>query len=198
MPQQSSAEIGHSKFLDAQVKTALHLFTVAKSGGPVGKEVLMAMSKRKKCLAVAIVGCLCAALVAVPVAYAFYYVHSDTVTTESDSNGVIEICCTVDATARGEGIRTGLVIIPENGTVADCLEEMVKSSESRSDFEAIHNYDYTSMTDYVADGTWVCTVFSVASQSPGTHTTQDGTGTEVTDLDSTTLQHYDNVVLVAQ
>ena len=52
----------------------------------------------KKVLAIAVLACLCAALIAVP-AYGFYYVHDDSVSDSSDGLGSYEVFMVVDETA---------------------------------------------------------------------------------------------------
>lgn len=148
----------------------------------------------KKLLAVTVLGCFCAALAVVP-AYAFYYVHGDEHTSETDSTGVIEVCSTVDATARGEGVRTEILLVPEGSTAADCLEEAIRSSESQNGIEAIHNYSYSSLGDYLSDKTWTVTVHQAGSQDPGTQVTYDESGSEGQD---TPLERFDSVVFTVQ
>lgn len=152
---------------------------------------------RKKVVAVVLAVMLAVAAVAAP-AYAFYHVHAGDYAVAEDVNGAMEICATVDATALGETVWTGLIFIPASGSPADVLAEMPHSSESQSGLEAIHNYDYISMAEYVAEGTWECRVYPAESQNPGTQTTHDTEGTLVEDLDSYTLQRYDNVVFTAK
>ena len=59
----------------------------------------MANVRGKKALAVVVLGCLCAATIALP-AYAQYHVQGEA-SAASDSKGVIEVTYTVDATAAG-------------------------------------------------------------------------------------------------
>lgn len=148
----------------------------------------------RKILAIAILGCLCAALVASP-AYAFYYVHGEDNVAQGRGKGVIEVCCTVDATARGEGVRTELLIIPAGSTVAACLNEGIESGNSQNGLDAIHDYRYTDLKDYLSDKEWTCTVHEAASQNPGTHTTYDTSGTEGSD---TPLERFDSVVFTVE
>ena len=143
----------------------------------------------KKLLAIAVACCACA-LIAVP-AYAFYYVHSDE-GTQVDSQGVYEVTCVLDETAQGGAVRSELVIVPEGSTVADLLNEYVMSSNNQNDLEAIHNYDVTSLKDYLSGKQYTCTVYKAESQKPGTQTTHDGQGTTG---ESTQLSRYDNVVI---
>lgn len=143
----------------------------------------------KKLLAVAVACCACA-MIAVP-AYAFYYVHSDE-GVQVESKGVYEVTCVLDETAQGGAVRSELVIVPEGSTVKDLLNEDVMSSENQNGLEAIHNYDVTSLADYLAGKQYTATVHSADSQKPGTQTTHDGQGTTG---ESTQLNRYDNVVI---
>ena len=143
----------------------------------------------KKVLAIAVACCACA-LIAVP-AYAFYYVHSDE-GTQVESKGAYEITCVLDETAQGGGVHSELVFVPEGSTVKDLLNEDVISSNNQNGLKAIHNYDATSLADYLSGKQYTCTVHAAMSQKPGTHTTYDTPGT--TGLD-TQLERYDNVVI---
>ena len=143
----------------------------------------------KRFLAIAVACCVCA-LIAVP-AYAFYYVHSDE-GTQVESKGVYEITCVLDETAQGGSVRSELVIVPEGSTVKDLLNEDVRSSNNQNGLSAIHNYDATSLADYLSGKQYTCTVYAVGSQKPGTQTTHDGQGTTG---ESTVLNRYDNVVI---
>ena len=153
-------------------------------------------------LAVAVALCLCAVFAIAAPAYAFYYVHGNDYGVKEDTNGAMEIVCTVDDSAAGGAARTNLIFIPVNGTPAQCLDQMITSSESQNGLAAIHNYEYAPASEYIKDGlsngTWTCTVYEAAAQAPGTQAEYDGTGTEVTDLDSTVLQRYDSVVFKAK
>ena len=143
----------------------------------------------KKLLAIAVACCACA-MIAMP-AYAFYYVHSDE-GVQVESKGVYEVTCVLDETAQGGAIRSELVIVPEGSTVKDLLNEDVMSSENQNGLEAIHNYDVTSLADYLAGKRYTATVYSADSQKPGTQTTHDGQGTTG---ESTQLNRYDSVVI---
>lgn len=125
----------------------------------------MANVRGRKALAVVVLGCLCAASIALP-AYAQYHVQGEA-SAASDSKGVIEVTYTVDETAAGEGVRTGLLIVPEGSTAAVCQDETLSGTE------------------------WTCTVYHADAQKPGTHTTHDASGTEG---ESTPLERFDNVV----
>ena len=127
----------------------------------------------RKLLAIAVACCACA-MIAVP-AYAFYYVHSDE-GVQVESKGVYEVTCVLD----------------EGSTVKDLLNEDVMSSENQNGLEAIHNYDATSLADYLAGKQYTATVYAAETQKPGTQTTHDGQGTTG---DDTQLNRYDNVVI---
>lgn len=146
----------------------------------------------KKLLAIAVACCACA-LIAVP-AYAFYYVHSDE-GTQVESKGVYEVTCVLDETAQGGAVRSKLVFVPEGSTVKDLLNEDIVSSNSQNGLEAIHNYDFTSMADYLAGKSYTVQVYSVDDQKPGTHTTHDGQGKTGED---TQLERYSNVVITVK
>lgn len=150
---------------------------------------------RKRILALAAAACLCALLVAAPVAHAFYYVHGEEHVAASGGKGVIEVSCTVDATAQGGGVYTDLIFVPVGATAADCLDEMVVSGESQNGLEAIHDYGYTSLGDYLADKTWTCTVYDAGSQSVGTQRSFDTPGTEG---ETTPVNRFDSVVFSLQ
>lgn len=147
----------------------------------------------KKILAIAVLGCVCAALLAVP-AYAFYYVKAEN-NVAAASSGAIEIACTVDATALGQGTRADTILVPEGSTASACLDEMLWTSESQNGLEAIHNYETSSVREAFADRTLTCTVYEAGSQNPGTHTTYDGTGAEGED---TPLDRWDAVVITVE
>ena len=66
------------------------------------------------------------------------------------------------------------------------------SSENQNGLEAIHNYDATSLADYLAGKQYTATVYAAEAQKPGTQTTHDGQGTTGED---TQLNRYDNVVI---
>lgn len=65
----------------------------------------------KKVLAIAVLACLCAALIAVP-AYGFYYVHDDSVSDSSDGLGSYEVFMVVDETAVGGDVHSDLMFVP--------------------------------------------------------------------------------------
>lgn len=149
----------------------------------------MANAWGKKALAIAVLGCLCAASIAVP-AYAFYFAQGEEAAASS-GKGVIEVTCTVDGTAVGEGVRTELLIVPAGSTAAACLDEGISSSNSQEGLEAIHDYRYTSLKELLSGKQWTCTVYPADAQKPGTQTTHDASGTEG---ENTPLERYDNVV----
>ena len=150
--------------------------------------------KGKRVLAAVVLACSCVFLVALP-AYALYYVHSDDAVENSTATGAIEICCTVDATAIGDGVRASLVMVPDGSTVEELLQEGIESSNSQNGIEAIHDYGYQSLADYLADKTWTATVYEAESQNPGTQTTYDSEGVVGTD---TVLTRYCSVVITVE
>ena len=151
---------------------------------------------RKRFAVVAIGICLLAALIAVP-AYAFYYVHGD-YDVDSDVKGAIEVFCTVDTSAQGGTIWSGLLFVPADSTVETALEEALHSSEDHNGIEAIHDHSVSSDAEFIKGegGKWTVKVYHAESQKPGTHTTQDGEGETVamSDLGSVNLQRFDQVV----
>lgn len=152
----------------------------------------MTNAKRgKMLLAIAIVACLAAAMIAAPAAYGFWYVHSEENVAQS-GKGVIEVCCTVDATALGKAPRTEVAFLPEGSTAQDLLAEVIESSNSHNDVEALHDYSYSSLAEITANNTVTFTTYKAGSQEPGTHTTQDGEGIDGAD---TPLERFDNVVI---
>ena len=66
------------------------------------------------------------------------------------------------------------------------------SSENQNGIDAIHNYDVTSLKDYLSGKQYTCTVYAAESQKSGTQTTHDGQGTTGEDIQ---LNRYDNVVI---
>jgi hypothetical protein len=148
----------------------------------------------KRILAIAALACLCATLVAVP-ANALYYVHGEEGTAQTGSTGVIEVCCTIDATAIDEGVRTALLVLPADSTAAACLDGAIRSGNSQNGLEAIHDYGYTGLGDYLSGKTWTCSVYGAASQGPGTQTAYDTDGTLGQDIP---LSRYDSVVFTVE
>lgn len=142
-------------------------------------------------LAIAVVGCLVAALAAAPAAYGFWYVHGEENVAKSDK-GVIEVCCTVDASALGEAPRVEVCFLPDGSTAADLLNEVIESSNSQNGLEAIHDYSYASLAELYSGNDVTFTTYKAGSQEPGTHTTHDGDGVEGAD---TPLERFDNVVI---
>ena len=103
----------------------------------------------KKVLAIAVLACLCAALIAVP-AYGFYYVHDDSVSDSSDGLGSYEVFMVVDETAVGGDVHSDLRCVPAGSTADVVLTEGIISSENQNGLDAIHNYDVQSVADYLA------------------------------------------------
>lgn len=147
----------------------------------------------KRILAAVVLACACAVLIALP-AHALYQVHSEENVSGSEALGAIEVCCTVDASAIGEGVRASLVMVPDGSTVEDLLQEGIESSNSQNGIDAIHDYSYTSLEDYLADKTWTYVVYEAGSQNPGTHTTYDTEGTVSSSAD-VELTRYCSVVI---
>lgn len=153
------------------------------------------VASTKRRLALVAIACVCALVVAAPAAYAFWYVHSDEHVADSGGKGVYEIACTLDASAVGEGVTTGVIFVPEGSTAADCLNEMVVSSNSQNGLDAIHNYDTQAVADALAGKNYTITVYHAEDQKPGTHTTHDAAGTTG---ENTALERYDNVVITLE
>lgn len=85
----------------------------------------------KKVLAIAVLACLCAALIAVP-AYGFYYVHDDSVSDSSDGLGSYEVFMVVDETAVGGDVHSDLMFVPAGSTADVVLTEGIISSENQN------------------------------------------------------------------
>lgn len=149
---------------------------------------------KKRLLAIAVVACLCAVIAAVP-AYGLWYVHGEEHVADNSGLGVVEVACTLDATAQGGGVHAGLVFVPAGSTAADCLDEMIVSSESQNGLDAIHNYEFNSLADYLADKPYEVTVYKAGSQEPGTHVTYDS---EAQTGEDVTLERYDSVVFTLE
>ncbi|MCD8200060.1 MAG: hypothetical protein LUD25_03780 [Coriobacteriaceae bacterium] len=148
-------------------------------------------------LAAVVLSCLVAVAVAVPSAYALYYVWDDTHVEES-SYGAVEIVCEVDARAVGDGVRSYQLFVPStNRTVDAVLDEMMWSSEKQGALKAIHNYEHESLRMYLEEEGYTdydVACYKAASQEPGTQTTND---TEPTGAD-TQLERYDRVVITVK
>lgn len=142
----------------------------------------------------AVIGCLGAALIAVSSAYALYYAHGEAAAASS-SKGVIEVCCTLDETAQGEGVTTSLIIVPAGSTAADCAALMIASSESQNGLEAIHDYGYAPIAEKLAGKSWNVSVYEAGSQEPGTQVTH---ATEGEKGENVELERYDNVVFTVE
>lgn len=148
------------------------------------------VSTGKKLLATAILACVCAVLVALP-AYAFYYVHDEGTSGQSDGKGAIEVFCVVDETATGGAITSSLIFLPEGSTAADCLTEAIISDRDYSSLDGILDYGVDSLGDYLSGKTYTVDVYAAASQEPGTQTTYD---TASLGGENTELERYSNVV----
>ncbi len=144
----------------------------------------------KKTLAAAFLACLCAALLT-STAYGFYHVHNEDAG-NADGQGVIEVVCTVDETAQGGSVRTDLMFLPEGSTADAVLAEAVVSSENQTGLDAIHNYDVTTLGDYLQGKNYTIAVYDPADQAAGAHTTYDGASKGD---GSTTLDRFYSVVV---
>lgn len=144
----------------------------------------------KKAAAVVIVACICAAIASVP-AYAFYYAH-DAEHVEANNKGVVEVVCTLDQTAVGGGVNTGIVFVAEGATAADAIAEAVVGSNAANNPAAIKDHSAQSFREYIADKSYTVNVYKAASQKPGTKTTYDS---QSLGGESTQLDRYDNVVV---
>ena len=149
-----------------------------------------------KFIAFAVALCAVLAIIATP-AYGFYYVHGDDYGVDPDTNGAYEVLCTLDTTAKGGTITTGLIFVPANSTAADCLKEMVYSSQSQNGQAAIHNYDVEAIGKLADSSSWTCTVYHADTQKPGTQVTHDVAG-ETGDPSTIVIERYDNVVFKAE
>lgn len=150
---------------------------------------------KKRRMALVAIACVCALVVGAPAAYALWYVHGDDHVADTGGTGVLEITCTLDATAVGEGVKTDVIFVPNGSSAADVLDEMIVSSESQNGLEAIHDYSYTSLKDYLSGKTYSITVHNAESQDPGTQTTHDSEGASGEDV---ALQRWDNVVVTVE
>ena len=144
----------------------------------------------KKVLAIAVLACLCAALIAVP-AYGFYYVHDDSVSDSSDGLGSYEVFMVVDETAVGGDVHSDLMFVPAGSTADVVLTEGIISSENQNGLDAIHNaeisvYATGEQQAYKdAEGAYAATSQNV-SEAYTAPAKGDG---------STVLDRYDNVVI---
>ena len=145
-------------------------------------------------LVVAAIVCVCVAVAAIP-AHAFWYVHSEENVADTSGKGVMEVSCTLDMTAKGGGVWTDLIFVPSGSTVADCLQEFIMTEEDHKDPDAIHDYSYKALSDYLGNTKYDVAVYKAGSQEPGTHTTFDSNAQTGTD---TALERYDCVVFTAQ
>ncbi len=160
----------------------------------------------KKILAILGLACLCVALIAVP-AYAFYYVHDDSVSDASEGRGSYEVFVVVDETAVGGTVRSDLILVPAGSTADVVLTEGIISSEDQNGLDAIHNYDVQSIADYLAAGGYNYTVnvyetgeVQAYQDAEGAYasTSQNVSGAYTSPSKgdgSTVLDRYDNVVI---
>ncbi len=147
------------------------------------------VAKGKKGLAFAVVALLSAAI-AVPSANALYYAQGPAAEA-SAAKGAMEIVLTVDETATGNGVYSALVMVPNGCTAEEALEVGIISSESQSGLDAIHDYSYQSVKDYLAGQSYTITVYPADSQKVGTHATYDGNGT----TGNVQLDRFDRLVV---
>ena len=145
----------------------------------------------KKVAIVVIVSCICAACACIP-AYAYYYTHTQE-HVEASNKGVIEVVCTLDESAVGGGVHTGIVFVAEGATAADAIDEAVVGSVAANNPEAIKNHSAESVRAYLADKTYTVGVYDAATQKPGTQTTYDS---QSVGGESIKLDRFDNVVVV--
>lgn len=154
----------------------------------------------KKHLAIAVMACLCLALIAFP-AYGFYYVHDEGVSDEHSGKGVYEIFCVVDETAVGGPVTSSLMFVPEGSTAADVLDEAIVSSESQNGLEAIHNYDVTSVAEDLAGVSYTVAVYGTGDSQPvdkydaASTNVKAGYAANPKGDENTVLDRYDNVVV---
>ena len=134
----------------------------------------------KKVLAIAVLACLCAALIAVP-AYGFYYVHDDSVSDSSDGLGSYEVFMVVDETAVGGDVHSDLMFVPAGSTADVVLTEGIISSENQNGLDATG--EQQAYKD--AEGAYAATSQNV-SEAYTAPAKGDG---------STVLDRYDNVVI---
>ena len=147
----------------------------------------------KKVLAIAVLACLCAALIAVP-AYGFYYVHDDSVSDSSDGLGSYEVF-------------SDLMFVPAGSTADVVLTEGIISSENQNGLDAIHNYDVQSVADYLAANGYNAEISVYATGEQQAYKDAEGayaaTSQNVSEAytapakgdGSTVLDRYDNVVI---
>lgn len=160
----------------------------------------------KKVLAIAVLACLCAALIAVP-AYGFYYVHDDSVSDSSDGLGSYEVFMVVDETAVGGDVHSDLMFVPAGSTADVVLTEGIISSENQNGLDAIHNYDVQSVADYLAANSYNAEISVYPTGEQQAYKDAEGayaaTSQNVSEAytapakgdGSTVLDRYDNVVI---
>ena len=178
--------------------------------------------KGKRLVVVGIATAAVAALLIAPTAAnALFYVHNEDDVENSEATGAMEVCITLDASAVGGSVHAGMFFIPDGGTVQDCLETMILDSNDQNGITALHDYSYASLEevltgegedadadedteegeltdigflqDAVDSGSgYTIRLYEAASQEPGTQTTYDTEGTEVSLED--TVERYDSVV----
>ena len=84
-------------------------------------------------------------------------------------------------------LRLALFFVPEGSTAADCLDEMVVSSNSQNGLDAIHNYDTQAVADALAGKNYTtCTTPKTRSPARTPRTMPLATTGENTALSATT------------
>lgn len=147
----------------------------------------------KKITAAVVVSCICAALACAP-AYGYYYAHNEE-HVNAASKGVNEIVYTLDETAVGGGVHTGIVFVADGATAQDAIDEAALSSTAANNPEAIKNHTAQSTSEYLNGKNYTVNVYEAASQKPGTQTTNDAKSLGGA---STTLNRFDRVVITVE
>ncbi len=160
----------------------------------------------KKYLAIAVMACLCAALIAGP-AYGFYYAHNSEGSNGAKGTGVYEVFMVVDETAVGGDVHSDLIFVPAGSTADVVLTEGIMSSEDQNGLDAIHNYDVQSVEEYLTANNRTYTINVYETGEVQAYADSEGayqaTSQNVADAytasskgdGSTELDRYDNVVI---
>lgn len=122
--------------------------------------------KRKGLLIGSIAVAVCLVLACVGYASGFSFVHTET-EQEGSTSGTYHIVTTVDKSAIGGAVTTGLVIIPASDpTVTAVLNEGSTSSESRvtTDEDTFYDYDTTSLADDLSGYTYTVDVYEAGAE----------------------------------
>ena len=159
----------------------------------------MELATKKKGLVVgAIVVCACLVLaVTAGIASGFSYVHTET-EQEGSTSGTYHIITTVDRSAIGGDVTTGLVMIPASDpTVTAVLNEGTTTDESRvtTDEDTFYDYETTPLADDLAGSTYTIDVYEAGAEDiyedEGTFYESDPIGDETYE----TLADYDTVYI---